>query len=239
MFRREHHQRIASALGLIKIENLVQCGCLFGGGTALVLQLGEYRESVDIDFLCGSIHDYGRIRRGIFDEGNTFLFREGTKLSRELIQGRSEMRASINLGDGSRPLKFEILTEGYLNGLLPSETEVCDVPCLNPQDSMATKLMANADRGLDSAYHFRDVIDLLVASRTFGPIREETLQRIRVGYNTTAEKSLMKTVTLLQEQPALLETAFEVLAVDSTTAAYVSENIRCFDVSRLIQKPEN
>jgi len=147
MFRREHHQRIARALGRIKIENLVKCGCLFGGGTALVLQPGEYRESVDIDFLCGSIHDYGRIRRGIFDEGNTFLFREGTKLSRELIQGRSEMRASIDLEDGSRILKFEILTEGYLNGLLPSETEVCDVPCLNPQDSMATKLMANADRG--------------------------------------------------------------------------------------------
>ena len=147
MFRREHHQRIARALGLIKIENLVKCGCLFGGGTARVLQPGEYRDSVDIDFLCGSIPDYGRIRRGIFDEGNTFLFREGTKLSRELIQGRSEMRASIDLEDGSRPLKFEILTEGYLNGLLPSETEVCDVPCLNPQDSMATKLMANADRG--------------------------------------------------------------------------------------------
>jgi len=36
----------------MKIENLVRCGCLFGGGTALVLQLGEYRESVDIDFLC-------------------------------------------------------------------------------------------------------------------------------------------------------------------------------------------
>jgi len=52
MFRREHHQRIADALGLMKIENLVRCGCLFGGGTALVLQLGEYRESVDIDFLC-------------------------------------------------------------------------------------------------------------------------------------------------------------------------------------------
>lgn len=36
----------------MKIENLVRCGYLFGGGTALVLQLGEYRESVDIDFLC-------------------------------------------------------------------------------------------------------------------------------------------------------------------------------------------
>ena len=100
MFRREHYLRIARALGLIKIENLVQCGCLFGGGTALVLQLGEYRESVDIDFLCGSIHDYGRIRRGIFDEGNTFLFREGTKLSRELIQGRSQFVVGARRDDG-------------------------------------------------------------------------------------------------------------------------------------------
>jgi hypothetical protein len=234
MFRREHHRRIARALELIKIENLLACGCLFGGGTAIVLQLGEYRESVDIDFLCGSIRDYGNIRRGVYDQGSAYLFRDGVKLSRELMQGKSEMRAAIDLEDGERPVKFEIITEGYLGGLLPSQSSVCGVPCLHPQDTMATKLMANADRGLDSAHNFRDLIDLLMVVRTFGPMQEETLRKVRAGYNTTAEQGLLKTVALLDDQPALLQRAFSALALDPDAANYVVEMLRDFDISRVV-----
>jgi hypothetical protein len=235
MFQREHHQRIARVLGALRIENLVQCGTLFGEGTALVLQLGEYRESVDVGFLCGSIEDYSRIRRGIYDQGNAFLFRESTKVSRELVQGRSEMRAAIDLEDGQRPVKFEILSEGYLGGLRPSQAEVCGAPCLHPQDAMAMKLMANADRGLDSTHQFRDLIDLLVAARTFGPLSVDTLKRVRVGYSTTAEDGLLKTVRLLQEQPVLLQTAAKALAVDATTEEYLKRTIHSFDASLVIE----
>jgi hypothetical protein len=31
---------------------LREVNCLFGGGTAMALRFGEYRESVDMDFWC-------------------------------------------------------------------------------------------------------------------------------------------------------------------------------------------
>ena len=37
---------------------LEQCHCYFGGGTRIVLELGEYRESKGIDFLCSSRDGY-------------------------------------------------------------------------------------------------------------------------------------------------------------------------------------
>lgn len=39
--------------------------CWFGGGTAIALQCGEYRESVDIDFLCANRDGYRAIREAI------------------------------------------------------------------------------------------------------------------------------------------------------------------------------
>lgn len=50
-FERPHHQRIAHVLAAMNWDALRQHGCLFGGGTRIALRYGEYRESVDIDFL--------------------------------------------------------------------------------------------------------------------------------------------------------------------------------------------
>jgi len=51
MFERPHHQRIARVLAALNGSLLRHNHCLFGGGTAIALRYGEYRESVDIDFL--------------------------------------------------------------------------------------------------------------------------------------------------------------------------------------------
>ena len=50
MFERPHHQRIAQVLCALNAPLLRESNCLFGGGTAIALRFGEYRESVDIDF---------------------------------------------------------------------------------------------------------------------------------------------------------------------------------------------
>ena len=49
MFERPHHRRVAEALSALDADLLDEARCFFGGGTAIVLALGEYRESVDID----------------------------------------------------------------------------------------------------------------------------------------------------------------------------------------------
>jgi hypothetical protein len=51
MFKRPHHQRIARVLAALDADLLHRHACWFGGGTCIALKQGEYRESVDIDFL--------------------------------------------------------------------------------------------------------------------------------------------------------------------------------------------
>jgi len=61
-FVRSHHQRIAKILKGLDANLLRDHRCLFGGGTAIALRYGEYRESVDIDFLVSDIAGYRDLR---------------------------------------------------------------------------------------------------------------------------------------------------------------------------------
>lgn len=55
MYRRPHHRRIAELLQGLDGGLLAECECWFAGGTAVALQLDEYRRSDDIDFLESSV----------------------------------------------------------------------------------------------------------------------------------------------------------------------------------------
>lgn len=60
MFERLHHQRLAQVLLALDGPLLRENHCLFGGGTAMALRYGEYRESVDLDFPVSDVGSYGR-----------------------------------------------------------------------------------------------------------------------------------------------------------------------------------
>jgi hypothetical protein len=62
-FERPHHQRIALVLAALDGDLLRQHGCLFGGSTCIALRYGEYRESVDIDFLVSDAAGYRALRQ--------------------------------------------------------------------------------------------------------------------------------------------------------------------------------
>lgn len=64
MFKRAHHDRIARLLCRMNARLLDNAGCFFAGGTAIVMSLDEYRESVDIDFVVSSRAGYAAIRVG-------------------------------------------------------------------------------------------------------------------------------------------------------------------------------
>ena len=63
LFERPHHRRIADILLSLDPMLLVSRGCLFGGGTAIALRWGEFRESVDIDFLVSDQAGYRELRQ--------------------------------------------------------------------------------------------------------------------------------------------------------------------------------
>ena len=65
LFERQHHQRIAHVLQALDGPLLSGQGCLFGGGTAIALRHGEYRESVDMDFLVSYLPGYRALRQAL------------------------------------------------------------------------------------------------------------------------------------------------------------------------------
>jgi hypothetical protein len=66
-YERTHHQRMAKLLSALDATFLAECECYFGGGTAIALQLGEYRESVDVDVVCASVDGFRRLRNTVSD----------------------------------------------------------------------------------------------------------------------------------------------------------------------------
>lgn len=90
MFERPHHQRIAQVLNSLNDPLLRENNCLFGGGTAIALRHGEYRESVDIDYLVSDISSYSNLRHLLTGtQGITALLRENPA---PFVQGRDSDR---------------------------------------------------------------------------------------------------------------------------------------------------
>ena len=59
-FKRPEHRAVAAALSAMDHDRLTACQCWFGG--EIVLELGEYRLSKDIDFLCSDADGYQEMR---------------------------------------------------------------------------------------------------------------------------------------------------------------------------------
>jgi len=161
VFERPHHQRIAQLLLSLDGDTLRAHKCLFGGGTAIALRFGEYRESVDVDFLVADKVCYRDLRSLLRATGNlTPLLRQGLAaltLEREIRIDQYGIRAMVNMA--GTPVKFEIIHEGRIALDEPGVADIlCGIPTLTRTDMIATKLLANSDRWIDSSVMSRDVI---------------------------------------------------------------------------------
>lgn len=159
MFELAHHQRIEQVLNALDAQLLLKHGCLFGGGTAIALTHGEYRESLDIDFVCSSIDGYREIRSVVRTGDIGALMKRNIPRLREPRIDQYGIRCVLQVAGAA--IKFEIIFEGrvQLADPLPEE-KICGVWSLALQDKVATKLMANSDRWADTSVMSRDIIDL-------------------------------------------------------------------------------
>jgi hypothetical protein len=90
LFDREHHRRVLLALQGFNAQLLRDNNCLFGGGSAIALRYGEYRESVDIDFLVSDAEGYGALRQLLTGvDGIAAVMRERSPLIMERGAGGS------------------------------------------------------------------------------------------------------------------------------------------------------
>lgn len=136
MYERAHHQRIAGVLGRLDGARLLAAGCYFGGGTAITLRYGEYRESVDIDFLVSGAGGYRDLRARIRNSGLSALARPG---SVPLVTGDDiridQYGIRTWIVEQGVQIKFEIVQESRVGLAPPGNSDlVCGVPSLSPID---------------------------------------------------------------------------------------------------------
>jgi len=98
-FARARHARVAAALGALNGTFLGDCQCWFGGGTRIVLELGEYRESEDVDFLCASAPGYRALRSAIDDRSLGKITAKPLALLREVRADRYGIRTVLESRD--------------------------------------------------------------------------------------------------------------------------------------------
>ncbi|RMH92999.1 nucleotidyl transferase AbiEii/AbiGii toxin family protein [Lysobacter pythonis] len=201
MFERPHHLRIAKLLQFFNAELLQDAKCYFGGGTAIVLSLGEYRESIDVDFLCSSKEGFRVLRNTVTMQSLGALLREPVPHRRDVRSERDKIATFLDV-DGA-PVKVEFLLEGNLE-ISGSFDPVFQVPTLSREDMYATKLLANADRGLDKSTLSRDIIDLAMMIDHWGDIPESAWTKAKAAYGGHVVRAYHRSCELICDQTYLI-----------------------------------
>ena len=83
-FERPVHRQVKAILSLLDHDFLEKSQCYFGGGTRIVLELGEYRESRDIDFLCANRDGYRALRETVHETSLGNISSPDITLAREI-----------------------------------------------------------------------------------------------------------------------------------------------------------
>lgn len=221
MFERAHHQRIGRVLQSLDPDLLRDRQCWFGGGTAIALSHGEYRESVVIDFLVSDAIGYRRLRqslRGATDLAS--LTRPGHDpfpLQREVRADQYGIRTFVVVD--TVPIKFEIVHEGRVAFDMPGRhDQVCGVARLSPHDLATSKLLANSDRWRDQSVFARDAIDLAMLDlppRQLAP----ALRKAMAAYGPDVVADLNLALAALRARPQWLARCTQALAITLPPAA--------------------
>ena len=216
MFNREHHRRIARVLSALNASVLLDHHCLFGGGTAMALRYGEYRESVDIDFLISDQAGYRGLRQLLSgSEGMHAITAGGAGTFKQIGAIRMDqygIRTRIEV-DG-HPIKFEIVHEARITLAEPNENdEICGVSTLTTLDMASGKLLANADRWNDESVFNRDLIDLAMMCAPL-PLLREAVRKTEPAYGDSIRESLGMAIEKIRTKPDWLDRCIQVMAMD-------------------------
>jgi hypothetical protein len=216
MFERSHHQRIAQVLGALNGPLLRQNNCLFGGGTAIALRYGEYRESVDIDFLVSDVESYRALRQLLTGpNGVAAIVRDDAgplTQAREVRADQYGIRTMLQVAD--QLIKFEIILEGRIDlAAAASSDEVCGIATLTPLDLATSKLLANSDRWADDGVFNRDLIDLAMMNPSLALLRQ-AVKKAEGAYGDAILRDLDKALDRLKGRHGWLERCMQVMAIN-------------------------
>jgi len=211
-FGKPEHRIIAEALGLMDRDFLTATKCWFGGGTAIVMKLGEYRRSLDLDFLCADAGGYRELRTRASELGVRAFFPEPVEAIRDFQIDQYGLRTVVRLK--GQPIRFEVVREGRID-LRGHFDEDLRIPALVAADMFAEKLLANADRCQDRATAYRDAFDLGMLVKAYGRIPAEALDKAQTAYGPDIERKVAWVVGKLRDKSELRDAA-EILQMDVT-----------------------
>ncbi|MGD9832929.1 MAG: nucleotidyl transferase AbiEii/AbiGii toxin family protein [Piscinibacter sp.] len=227
MFERPHHRRIATALEALDADVLAANACLFGGGTAMALRYGEYRESVDIDFLVSRVDGYRQLRQRLTGgDGMRSITRPGHALNqaRELRADQYGIRTLLQV-DGV-DIKFEIVLEGRIDLEAPGPNDrQCGVATLTPLDMATSKLLANSDRWRDDAVMSRDLIDLAMMAPPKALLKR-AMDKAQGAYGDSVAADLASAVEDLRARPHRLDQCMQAMAMTTVSKAALWARIK-------------
>ena len=199
-FERPHHQRIAHVLQALNGDTLRQHGCLFGGGTCIALRHGEYRESVDIDFLVSDAAGYRELRQLLTGPQGlaaiTHAHAQPLVALREIRADQYGIRTQVQM-DG-QAIKLEIVREARI-ALEPPVAD--DTVC------------GQADDGVFS----RDLIDLAMMDLPLPALRA-ALAKAAEAYGPSVARDLGKAIDRLQTRTGWLERCMQAMAMQMPKA---------------------
>lgn len=188
---------------------------MFGGGTLIALRFGEYRESVDIDFLLSDVGHYRSMRQLLTGtDGINALLRSGQPPLTPLRDIRADqygIRTMLLMAGQS--IKFEIVLEGRIELAAPTAKDlVCGIPTLTVLDMATSKLLANSDRWADDGVFSRDVIDLAMMRPGLALLRQ-AIAKAEAAYGQAIRVDLEKAIQRLQDRQGWLERCMQTMAM--------------------------
>ncbi|MBE7367664.1 nucleotidyl transferase AbiEii/AbiGii toxin family protein [Ramlibacter pallidus] len=238
MFERAHHRDIALVLQSLDPDVLAARRCFFGGGTAMALLYGEYRESVDIDFLVSDRAGYRELREMLGGvHGLTPLLRSGMRLelAREVRTDQYGIRTHVRAG--ASLIKFEIVFEGRIELAPPEDADrVCGVTSLSAVDLCCEKLLANADRWPDDAVFSRDLIDLAM-QHADRDVRLAASDKAEAAYGQSVRRALADAVQALRNRPHRLDECMQALRMTTVSRAQLWQRIRALAAALPVRDP--
>ncbi|WP_343709561.1 nucleotidyl transferase AbiEii/AbiGii toxin family protein [Mycobacterium sp.] len=217
--------RIARVLEALDAELLADSRCYFGGGTAISLRYGEYRESRDIDLLVSDGSGYAELRERLRGPAG---FKALTKLPiptlRPVIADQYGIRTVLDV-DGE-PIKFEIIREARIELQEPdSGDSICGILTLTALDMASSKLLANSDRWADAFMFSRDIIDLAMMD----PGQElvnRAIVKAEHAYRSAVVNDLVSAVDYLRDNPHRLDDCMRELQMHDVPKAFLWDRIK-------------
>lgn len=176
-YLRDHHQLIRTALENFNYYFFRENRIIFGGGTRIALELNEYRESIDIDFLCPDKLSFRAVRLETTEKSLGNLVKEDFYYPREIRADRDAVRCFIEIEN--TPIKLEFVSFADYN-LQIDPTNPFKVPALSRSSCYLTKLLANADRYANSPY--KDIFDILAMFSHWGEIPNDAWDEADTHY---------------------------------------------------------